>query len=110
MTPHTRPPPDEDADHLLVRTAVCLEGRVEMELTCEPAFDYGRAEATWSAVGEDRHAADASGAGQTIRLQTDMGLGIEGNSVRARHTLHAGDQAYCSLSLGRGAGVAQWHR
>ena len=42
VTPHTRPPPDEDADHLLVRTALCLEGRVEMELTCEPSFDYGR--------------------------------------------------------------------
>jgi alpha,alpha-trehalase len=102
VTPHTRPPPDEDADHLLVRTALCLEGRVEMELTCEPAFDYGRTEAVWSAVGDDRHAADASGAGQTIRLQTDMGLGIEGNSVRARHTLHAGDQAYCSLSWAEG--------
>jgi len=102
VTPHTRPPPDEDADHLLVRTVLCLEGRVEMELTCEPSFDYGGTQATWSAVGDDRHAADASGADQTIRLQTDMNLGIEGNSVRARHTLHQGDQAYCSLSWADG--------
>ena len=43
VTPHTRPPTDEDADHLLVRVAMCLEGEVEMELTCEPVFDYGRA-------------------------------------------------------------------
>ena len=42
VTPHTRPPADEDADHLLVRVAMCLEGEVEMELTCEPVFDYGR--------------------------------------------------------------------
>ena len=41
VTPHTRPPTDQDADHLLVRVAVCLEGEVEMELTCEPVFDYG---------------------------------------------------------------------
>ena len=27
ITPHTRPPADEDGEHLLVRTAVCLEGR-----------------------------------------------------------------------------------
>ena len=42
ITPHTRPPTDEDADHLLVRVAMCLEGEVEIELTCEPVFDYGR--------------------------------------------------------------------
>src|SRR5437588_7387738 len=42
VTPHTRPPTDEDADHMLVRTVVCLEGKVEVELVCEPAFDYGR--------------------------------------------------------------------
>ena len=42
ITPHTRPPADDDADHMLVRTVHCLEGRVEVELVCEPAFDYGR--------------------------------------------------------------------
>ena len=42
ITPHTRPPADDDADHMLVRTVECLEGRVEVELVCEPAFDYGR--------------------------------------------------------------------
>jgi alpha,alpha-trehalase len=102
VTPHTRPPADEDADHLLVRTALCLDGSVDMELVCEPAFDYGRAQAEWSLVGEDRHAADAGGAEQTIRLKTDMELGIEGNSARARHTLHQSDQIYCSLSWAEG--------
>jgi alpha,alpha-trehalase len=102
VTPHTRPPADEDADHVMVRTALCLDGSVDMELVCEPAFDYGRAQAEWSLVGEDRHAADAGGAEQTIRLKTDMELGIEGNSARARHTLHQGDQIYCSLSWAEG--------
>ena len=27
ITPHTRPPADDDADHMLVRTVECLEGR-----------------------------------------------------------------------------------
>ena len=102
VTPHTRPPPDEDADHLLVRTALCSDGSVEMELVCEPAFDYGAVDAEWSLVGEDRHTADANGADLAIRLQTDMELGIEGNSARARHTLHRGDQVYCSLSWAEG--------
>jgi GH15 family glucan-1,4-alpha-glucosidase len=98
ITPHTRPPADDDGDHMLVRTVLCLDGSVEMELICEPVFDYGRVPAEWSLVDGDRHRADASAAGQTIRLATDMSLGVEGNRVRARHTLQQGEQAYCSLS------------
>jgi GH15 family glucan-1,4-alpha-glucosidase len=98
ITPHTRPPADDDADHLLVRTVLCLEGRVEVELVCEPVFDYGRVPAKWSAVDGDRHVADASGAEQTIRLRSDLALGIEGGRIRARHVLGPGDRAYCALS------------
>lgn len=98
VTPHTRPPADEDADHTLVRTVLCLDGAVEVELVCEPVFDYGREAAEWSLVDGSRHAADATGAGQTIRLKTDLALGIEGDRVRARHVLKKGDQLYCSLS------------
>ena len=98
VTPHTRPPADDDADHMLVRTIECLEGSVEVELVCEPAFDYGREPAQWELVGDDLHAADASGAGQAFRLQTDLALGIEGNRIRARHMLHEGERAYCALS------------
>ena len=57
VTPHTRPPADDDADHMLVRTIECLEGDVEVELICEPVFDYGREEATWTlrtAIGTQR--------------------------------------------------------
>jgi GH15 family glucan-1,4-alpha-glucosidase len=98
ITPHTRPPTDDDGDHLLVRVVVCLEGEVEIELLCEPAFDYGRTEGQWTLLGDDRQAADTTGAGMTMRLTTDMKLGIEGNRARARHVLHHGEQAYCSLS------------
>ena len=98
VTPHTRPPADDDADHTLVRTAVCIDGEVEVELICEPVFDYGRTSAAWTLVDGSRHTADASGAGQTIRLQTDMALGIESGRVRARHILKPGDQVYCALS------------
>jgi GH15 family glucan-1,4-alpha-glucosidase len=101
ITPHTRPPTDEDAEHLLVRVAMCLSGEVEMELTCEPAFDYGRVPAEWT-VSEDGHSADASGAEQAIRLQTSMALGTEGDRVRARHELKGGDQIFCSLSWAEG--------
>jgi GH15 family glucan-1,4-alpha-glucosidase len=98
ITPHTRPPADDDGDHMLVRTVECIEGSVEVELICEPAFDYGRTPAEWTAVDGGRRAADATGAGQTIRLCSDLPLGIEANRVRARHILQPGERAYCALS------------
>jgi GH15 family glucan-1,4-alpha-glucosidase len=98
VTPHTRPPADEDAEHMLVRTVECIDGTAEIDLICEPAFDYGRTPAAWTLVDEQLHTADATGAGVTIRLQTDMALGIEGNRVRARHQLSAGERVYCALS------------
>jgi alpha,alpha-trehalase len=102
ITPHTRPPADDDADHLLVRTVACLEGRVEVELICEPAFDYGRVPAEWALRDGGRAAADATGAGQTVRLRSDLLLGTEGDRVRARRVLEKGDRAFCALSWAEG--------
>jgi alpha,alpha-trehalase len=102
VTPHTRPPADDDAHHTLVRVAECIGGEVEIELVCEPVFDYGRTAASWTMPDADRHAADASGAGVTIRLRTDMALGIEGGRVRARHVLRRGERLYCALSWAGG--------
>jgi alpha,alpha-trehalase len=99
VTPHTRPPADEDAEHMLVRTVACVEGSVEIELVCDPAFDYGRAPGEWL-LSSDRHHGEATGAGQTITLQTDMLIGIEAGQARARHVLQEGEELYCALSWG----------
>jgi GH15 family glucan-1,4-alpha-glucosidase len=95
---HVRPPADWDADHALVRTIECLRGQVDVELICEPVFDYGRTPGEWHFVGDGRHVAEARGAGSAIRLVSDLPLGIEGPSVRARHRLRAGELAYCAVS------------
>jgi GH15 family glucan-1,4-alpha-glucosidase len=108
VTPHTRPPTDDDADHMLVRTVECVEGNIEVELVCEPAFDYGRTPAQWALVDGDRCAADATCPGQpTMRLRTDFALGIEGNRVRARHTLRPGERAFCALSWAENLAVPE---
>ena len=104
VTPHTRPPSDEDADHALVRTAMCIDGTVEIDLVCEPGFDYGRLPGEWT-LSEDRHRADATGAEQALRLQTDMLLGIEEGRARARHVLRAGETVYCALAWSEEARV-----
>ena len=98
VTPHSRPPTDDDADHMLVRTVTCLSGRVELELICDPKFGYGTEPATWTLVGDDRHLADAVSDGQRLRLCTDLALGVEGTAVRARHTLGPGEKVFCCLS------------
>src|SRR5262245_30520630 len=102
VTPHTRPPADDDAEHMLVRTAVCLDGQVEIELVCEPIFDYGQVPATWSLAEGDGGIADATGGDQMFRLGTDLSLGMEGDRVRARHVLNVVDGAYSGRSWGHG--------
>src|SRR4051794_7711769 len=98
VTPHTRPPTDVDGEHLLVRSARCLSGHVQVELVCEPVFDYGRATAEWTLDSGERHAAMAEGPGQRLRLRTDMPLGIEAGQARARRELHGGEQVFCALA------------
>jgi GH15 family glucan-1,4-alpha-glucosidase len=98
VTPHTRPPADDDGDHMLVRTVECIEGAVEIELVCEPSFDYGRAPAEWKMVDGSQNAADGTGGGQTIRLVSDLAIGVEGNRVRGRHVLKTGERAFCALT------------
>src|SRR4029077_5338003 len=102
ITPHTRPPADDDGDHMLVRTIECVDGEVEIELVCEPALDYGRAPATWTLVDSSRHATEATGANQTVRLVSDLALGIGGERVRAQHVLARGDKAFCTLTWAEG--------
>jgi len=42
-----------------------------------------------------------AGAGRTLRLHSDLQLGIEGGSARARHRLVKGDRRFCALSWSR---------
>jgi GH15 family glucan-1,4-alpha-glucosidase len=77
---------------------VCLKGEVELELVCEPVFDYGRNPATWAMNPDEPSTATAGDGSREVRLRSDLPLGIEGNRVRARRVLHAGDRTYCVLS------------
>ena len=104
VTPHTRPPADEDADHVLVRTAECIDGRVEIDLVCEPAFDYGRVPGEWT-LSADRHRAEVTGPEQALQLRTDMLVGIDAGRARARHVLRAGESVYCALAWSEQARV-----
>ena len=110
---HTRPPTDYDADHIMVRVIECMQGKVQMEMVCEPMLDYGATTAKWSVVEDQRAgsgvpALDASdgtdGARTAFRLFSDMRMGIEGNRVHARHTLVEGEKRFCAMSWTEGLG------
>jgi GH15 family glucan-1,4-alpha-glucosidase len=99
----TRPPTDSDADRMLVRSIHCVQGSVQVEVVCEPIFEYGRDLAVWHAHGDDWSAAEASCASDTrLRLHSDMRLGIEGSRARARHTLTEGERRYVALGWASG--------
>jgi GH15 family glucan-1,4-alpha-glucosidase len=99
---HARPPTDHDADQMLVRVVECVQGEVQVEGICEPMFDYGRTPGEWQLLGDDWRAAQATAGETTIRLVSDLRIGIEGNRARARHTLSEGERRYMALGWGHG--------
>jgi alpha,alpha-trehalase len=100
---HTRPPTDHDADHMLVRSIECVQGSVQVEVVCEPIFEYGREAAVWEAHGSEWRAAEATcTADVKLRLHSDMRLGIEGSRARARHTMVEGERRYVALGWEHG--------
>src|SRR5205823_3734423 len=100
---HRRPPTDHEAEHILLRTARCIVGSVELALDCEPVFDYGRRGASWEYSGPDYGEAVAKGGEQDVplRLNTDLRVGFEGPGAHATKTLRQGEQAFAALSWPR---------
>src|SRR4051794_25337235 len=97
---HRRSPTDNDADHVLLRTMRCVNGRVEMHMECEPRADYGRKAVAWEYAGPGYGKAVASAADEELQLTlaTDLRIGFEGGRARARTTLRDGDTAFIALS------------
>ena len=100
-TTHRRAPTDYDADHVLLRTMRCVNGSVEVQMECDPIFDYGRRYAEWEYAGTGYHEAVASaeGWGTKLRLTTDLRVGFEGSRLRAVSTLKAGETAFVALAF-----------
>jgi alpha,alpha-trehalase len=97
---HRRSPTDNDADHVLLRTMRCVNGRVEMHMECEPRVDYGRKSVEWEYAGSGYGKAVATADGEDVELTmtTDLRIGFEGGRARARTTLRDGDTAFVALS------------
>ena len=97
---HRRAPTDYDADHVLLRTVRCVNGEVQLEMSCEPRFGYGAESGHWAYTGENYHEGVVTSAESDLklRLTTDMRLGFEGPRAISRTLLKEGDQRFCALS------------
>jgi GH15 family glucan-1,4-alpha-glucosidase len=95
-----RTPTDYDADHVLLRLVRCVNGEVQLGLSCEPAYDYGRERARWDYNGEGYHEVISrpQSADFDLRMVTDLNLGIEGPRVTARHMMKQGESVFCALA------------
>jgi alpha,alpha-trehalase len=100
---HQRVPADHSAERVLLRTARCVSGSIDLVMECEPAFDYGRKRGTWRHSGNGYGQAEATldGAVQ-IQLTSDMNIGFEGTRAMARRQLQAGEQVFVAMSWGDG--------
>jgi len=102
VTPHTRPPADDDGDpHAWCGRCCAFEGKIEIELVCRAGVRLrGAPPQSGRWVDGDRHTADASGSGRTNPAADRHGRSeSRANGVRAPpHTLEQGEQLYCSLS------------
>ena len=99
---HRRPPTSHDSEQLLLRTAECVDGEVEVEMVCALAFEYGLRPAEWS-LDERGRAAEAGDGELALRLVGDMGLEPGHRLVTARRTLRKGERCFCGLSWGEDA-------
>ncbi len=97
---YRRPPGDYRAEHMLLRVVRCIQGQVDLVLNCEPAFDYGRADAKWEYAGSGWTEATARGGegDPLLRLTTDMRLGLEGRAAVAFTRLNDGESAFAALT------------
>jgi GH15 family glucan-1,4-alpha-glucosidase len=99
---YRRTPGDDEAEHILLRTIKCVGGSVEVQVICEPVFDYGRVDANWAHEGTGYEHAVARGRDSEIqlRLTTSLRLGLEARAAQAFTTMTEGDAAFAALSWG----------
>jgi len=87
-------------EHQLLRELQCIEGRVEVEVLCDPRFDYGRRRIRPQVRGElgiflpDR--------GDVAVVGSEIPLAVSDGPIRGRSVLHAGDRRFLSLAFDQG--------
>jgi len=97
---HRRSPTDYDAAHVLLRTIKCVYGNVDLQMSCEPVFDYARKAAKWTYPKSDYSEVIASAKGQpTLKLSSSLRIGLEGRTALARTKMRRVEVHYVALAF-----------
>jgi alpha,alpha-trehalase len=91
---------EHETDRSLVRVAYCVEGEVDLELTCTPRFDYGTESAVWG--GGELGEAWTENKGLELALNSGLELELDQGTVTGSLRLKRGQTAFCSLNWGEG--------
>jgi alpha,alpha-trehalase len=99
---YARPPGQHQAEHILLRLFECVNGHVDVEVSCSPSFEYGSHPPRWeypgTSYGEVRtHGREAH---PVLRLTSDMRIGFEGREAITYRTMRDGEQSFVALAWG----------
>ncbi|MFD4181625.1 glycoside hydrolase family 15 protein [Rhodococcus sp. NPDC058514] len=94
---YRRPPADFVAQDMLVRTATCIEGSVEITVNCIPLFDYGQTTGAWSYTGDGYQSATCAAGDLALTLTGNVRFTFGASRAGARTELQAGDTAFVAL-------------
>ncbi len=99
---YRRAPTDSAAGGVLLRTARCISGRVEVEAVCIPLFDYGVGIGQWAYDGDGYGSVNAPAPGGefTLSLESSLQLGIAGARCYGRTSLTEGHDTFIALTWG----------
>ena len=99
-TTHRRSPTDYDAEHVLLRMVRCVNGEVQVNLDCEPVFDYGRSVRHLGVRRQrlPRGRRQRRGLGPRAAPDHRHAAGLEGPRATARTLMHEGDTLFAALS------------
>ncbi len=99
---YRRAPTDSAAVGVLLRTATCVAGNVEVVANCVPLFDYGVGVGQWAYSGDGYGAATvvAPDGETTLSVVSSLRLGLVGARCYGRTSLAEGESAFIALSWG----------
>ncbi len=99
---YRRAPTDSTASGLLLRTAQCIAGKVEIDIVCIPLFDYGQTTGQWSYENDSYKSLRVHGSGSEadLTIVSSLRLGTAGARCYGRTSLAEGEEGYVALSWG----------
>ncbi len=87
-----------EPEGMLIRTATCTWGEVEVELNCEPMLNYGAKPARWAQDRDGILRTDVPGVDEPLHLGVAGPIEIEDGAAISRQVLKEGESCFCALS------------